>query len=213
MKVQDKVLRALVIVFAMLVFINIVTIVALGKAFDKPTTSVSTEVLGAVFAPVAEPNVVNVNLVRPPRKVVNPGDAVEENMTITNTAEFSIYFRTKCIVRVDDADGNEIKSFKPMVKVNMSEDWECKDGYWYYMKAVEPGETIVGPVDSIVYSDAFADHRDYKIYVPMIVESVEAMGIGIEEVNCWPNKNINEVDYKRLNEPAEWTTSTKIIIG
>lgn len=209
-KSNNKKLKVVLIVLAILTFVNIVGIVLVEHALSLPRTSVNTEVLGAVFNAESEPNIIDIALVRPPRKAVNPGDVTDESSTITNTSNVPLYFRGTYKIVVEDGEGNVVDGFKSNVKVNVDENWKLRDGYWYYDDIVAADDKIPGMIASIEYSDEFSEHFDYKVYVPIVIESVEAGNSEIEDANCWPDEDIDAVDYKRLNESASWTTNTTI---
>jgi hypothetical protein len=203
-------MKILIAILAILTFLNIALYFWLGTKLDGPRTSVTSDVLGAVFYNETDAQVIDVPLARPPRKAVNPGDISEQDMTLTNTVDFPIYFRAQYILRIDDADGNKVENFDANVIVHMSDKWDLRDGYWYYTEAVHPGEAIDGMIASIEYSENFAEHRDYKVYLPFVVESVEVCGNDIHDIDYWPNTDINSVDYKRLDQDAELTINIEI---
>lgn len=209
---SNKTLKRIILVLAILTLINIVAIIGVTTTLNAPRTSVQTEILGAAFKSEEGPNTIEIGLIRPPRKMVEPGETSTQKSTITNTADFQTYLRASYIVVVEDVKGKRVEEFESQVNVNINNGWKFKDGYWYYEKIIEPGEQIASPIDSITYSEKFAEHRDYKVYVPLIVESVEAKENDIDEIDYWPNEDVNKVDYKRLNESAEWTASATIKI-
>lgn len=207
---STKSIKIFIAVLAILTLFNIALYFWLGTKLDDPRASVTADVLGAVFYNETDAQVIDVPLVRPPRKAVNPGDISEQDMTLTNTSDDTIYFRAKYILCIEDADDNKVENFDSNVIVHMNDKWDLCDGYWYYTEAVHPGETIDGMIASIEYSENFAEHRDYQVYLPFIVESVETCGNYIYDIDYWPNTDINSVDYKRLDQDAEWTTNIEI---
>lgn len=209
---SDKMLKRIVIVLAVLTVFNLMATIGVSMALNAPQTNTQIEVLGTTFKLEEESNTLTIDLIRPPRTTVAPGEKVEQKQTLTNTADFSLYFRAIYEVRIEDANGAEVQDFESDVTIVMNDNWYYKEGYWYYDGVVKSGMTIDGPIASIEYSAEFAAHRDYKVYVPLIIESVEMRANLIHEVDYWPNKNIAKVDHKRMNEKAEWTQKAEIII-
>lgn len=209
---SNKTLKIIIIILAICTVFNICAIAHVDALLAAPQTNVQTAVLGAVFKDRAYAKTIDVDLVRPPRKAVNPGDEDVQTQTLTNTAEFPIYFRSAYLIRIDDERGNAIENFESNVIVTLNGNWEYRDGYLYYKEMVMPGETISGPIDSIKYSENFDNHRNYRVYVPMVIESVEARDCEIEDVDYWPDEDVYAVDYKRMNEAAEWSVKAEIII-
>lgn len=197
-----------IIVAACLTLCNIGAIIYLDHVADKPLSSYSVDVLGAVFKDTPEEGVIDVNLVRPPRVAVFPGETSEQNSTLTNDADFSIYLRAAYRVEIRDGENNIVEDFDEHVIIDVHGDWLLKDGYFYYQGAVEAGESIPGPIRCITYSPDFAAHIDYKVYVPVLIESVQAVE-DIENVDYWPEQDINKVGIEN-KEKTTWTTKVMI---
>ena len=209
---SNKTLKRIILVFVILTLINTIAIIGVTEALNTPRTSVQIEVLGAAFNQETDKNSLEIGLIRPPRKMVNPGNISEQHSTITNTSDSKTYLRASYVVIVEDADGKRVEEFESEVSVKINEGWKLKDGYWYYEKGIAPNERIAGPINTISYSEKFTEHLDYKVYVPLVVEGVEAKENEINEIDYWPNEDINKVDYKRLNESAKWSGADATII-
>lgn len=207
---SEKFLKRTIFVMAAMVLFNVVMLVRLNAIINAPQTTVKTEVLGAVFRDTSSPNIIDVPLVRPPRQAVIPGDKCEQGLTLTNTTDSPIYFRCTYMIRIEDGDDLQIAEYDSNVNVGVNENWEYRDGYWYYKELVQPGEQIPGPIDYIEYSDNFDDHLDYQVYVPLVIEGVEARGYEIEDVYYWPETDVREIDHYRRGEGGTWTTAIKI---
>ena len=202
-----KTLKIIIAILAIVTLVNIVTIVHVSGLLNAPLTNTKTEVFGAVIIDDSPENTIDINLIRPPRVAVKAGDTVNQNANITNTSDLSLYFRCIYKIYIEDKNGNMIENLSNLVDIKTNDNWVYEDGYWYYTSSVMPTEKIPSPVESITYSEKFSNYIGYKIYIPLIVESVETCNIAISEVNYWPQNDINKVDYKRLNESANWTTT------
>ena len=208
---QNKILTIIIIVLAALTLFNIGALCYIEVAEARPHSAYTVEVLGAVFKEESEPNAIDIHLVRPPRVAVIPGEESTTGSTITNTATFPTYLRATYRVDIKDKPGNMVADFVSKVDVKISDGWYYRDGFWYYSSAIQPGEKVPGPIESITYSADFADHMDYKVYVPVLVESVEAAENTIFDINYWPNKNIQKINIENyMKDEVTWTT--KVVI-
>lgn len=204
----------LIIVMLSILTFNVVGIFYCDYLLSQPRSQYDIEVLGGVFKTASEPSeniVVDIDLIPPPRQVVVPGEKAIQTATITNTSDCALYFRSTYKVDVKDADGKVVESMYSKVKVNINDDWSYRDGYWYYTEVLNPGQQIPGLIESIEYSEDFAEHNDYRIYVPVLFESVEVAENALSDIDYWPNKNINKIDYTdALNKETKWTVKASI---
>ena len=135
---SNKKLITIIIILAVIVVANIFGIFFLDNLLSKPIASYSVEVFGATFAEsVSESNVVEINLIRPPRQVVNPGTTNLVNSKITNTHDEAIYVRATYKVDIENEDGIQTIGLHDDVSINTAEGWFYVDGYWYYEKPVD----------------------------------------------------------------------------
>ena len=208
---QNKILTIIIIVLAALTLFNIGALCYIEVAEARPHSAYTVEVLGAVFKEESEPNAIDIHLVRPPRVAVMPGEESVTGSAITNTAPFETFIRATYRVDIKDKAGNLVKDFNSKVVVNINEGWFYHDGYWYYDSAIKPEEKIPGPIKSIVYSEDFSEHMDYKVYIPVLVESVETADNTIFDINYWPDKNIQKINIEDyMSGEISWTT--KVVI-
>lgn len=210
MKFNTKTMIILIAILAILTVFNIASIAYIDYTATQPQSSYTITTMGAAFKSPTEPNVIELNLIRPPREVVYPGEIAYSDAKITNTADFETYLRATYRVDVKDASGKVIPEYNSWVDVMIGDGWYCQDGYWYYYTPVQPGESVPGPIKAIEYSANFANFLDSQVYVPVLIESVEAAGNEISEIEYWPNQNIQKVDYENLEKEISWTT--KVVI-
>ena len=208
---SDKIIKICIIVLAAFTLFNIGSILYLSHLEQQPQTSYTVDVLGAVFKQPAEDSVIDIDLVRPPRVAINPGETVKQPSTMTNTGNVPLYFRSTYRIDIKDGEGNLIEGFDDNVVVQLNEGWTEKDGYWYYNNAVKVGEKLSGPIFSISYSDAFSEHLDYKIYIPVLIESVEVRDVAIENIDYWPEEDINKIEVEDWVD-NHMTWSQKVVI-
>lgn len=68
---------------------------------------------------------------------VMPGDVVSKMVTVENTCEHPFYLRVKLVYGID----SQALPAEDCVKLNIdSENWKLKDGWYYYVGTLLPGE-------------------------------------------------------------------------
>ena len=196
-----------------MIAINIVGIIHTTEAMESPMSTYSIEVLGATFKEaVKDASIVEINLIRPPREVVEVGTETKPSMTITNTYNNPIYIRATYKVDIENENGKLVKDMNSAVQVTMNSNWTYCNGYWYYKDAVEANEKIECPVSSIYYGEEFAEHIEYKVYIPLLIESVEVNGVSALEAIGWDNIDINKIDaHEHLPKDVSWTQKVTFI--
>lgn len=84
--------RTMLIVSFVLIVLSIINIAAALIIEKISKRSYTVEIFGTVFKEEnSESNVIDVDLIRPPRTVVIPGETTYPDSTIQNTADFDIY--------------------------------------------------------------------------------------------------------------------------
>ena len=205
---SQKTMKILVLVLAIFTIMNIFAICFVDQIIAASMSDFKTVVLGTAFGhESADDNTIDINLIRPPMTVTNPGTTVAQNFEIK---DFKTNSYVRAIFKIIIEDGNKqiVSDFQEAVEIEMNDGWIFRDGYWYYSDVIPSDSSIQSPIKSIYYSDSFADHMDYKVYIPMIIECVESNDLQIGQIDCWPNNDIDNVDYKRFNETDSWVTTT-----
>lgn len=89
---------------------------------------------------------------------VMPGSSVTKIVVVKNVGESAAYVRSAVGVEVFFADGTSAAA-PPLLSIDFNaEDWLYSGGYYYYFKALEPGETSE-PIFTQVKFDASLDNR------------------------------------------------------
>ena len=209
---KRKTLIAIIVILAILTSINTIAIFAMDNILNRPQAAYSVEILGTVFKEdISDTDVIEIDLIRPPRTVVIPGETTYPESTAINTADFDIYLRAAYRVEVRNEEGIIVNGFDDKVNIVVNDGWEYTDNYWHYSKPLSPGERVPGLVQSIEYSETFKDFLAYEIYIPVLVEALEATGT--KDDKYWSNKHINNInpeDY--INDNMSWTQKAEIII-
>lgn len=92
---------------------------------------------------------------------VKPGLTVSKRVAVENTEE-SAWVRVKCEIICHDANNEPMELDKELLEslilMDMNtEDWICKDGWWYYQKSLEKGDRTDILMDSITFSSAMGN--------------------------------------------------------
>lgn len=211
---KQKTIIIIITILALLSLFNIVCVCAIDIMMDRPHTSYSIEVFGAAFKEEnKDANTIEIHLIRPPRTVVVPGETTYPKFTAGNVAEFDVYLRASYKIEVRDADGNVVSGIDDNIKITMNENWEQNGDYFFYKEVLSPNEKVPGPIKSIQYSEEFYGYLDYNVYIPVLVEGIEAKDSSVKEIDNWSGKHIkdiNPLDY--LKENMSWTQKAEIII-
>lgn len=205
--------RTMLVISFILITLAIISIAAALIIEKISKRSYTVEIFGTVFKEVnSASNVIDVDLIRPPRTVVIPGETTYPDSTIQNTADFDIYIRANYRVEVRDKDNKSIFGFDDDVDVDVNEGWEFNGRYWIYQGVLEPGEEIPGLIKSIKYDHDFSRHLDYNVYIPVLVECTAAEG-NIDKIDNWPDKNIKKIKIEDwIDEEIFWTQKVQILI-
>lgn len=88
--------------------------------------------------------------------VVMPGDVVSRIVTVENVGEQSLYLRVKLITSIE---GEELSTQNVLGMNINTEEWTYKDGYYYYYKALEPGEVSSTLFTEITINGELVDNK------------------------------------------------------
>jgi len=145
--------RLLVLLLAVLISLTLVlsTTFSWFTQSDKITNTLETKDLGFSF---------KVNEVFSPPGTITPGQDIEKVVNVKNTGDMPGFVRVLVLAEIISADGDVLEA-KPGVtfafkSLNVT-DWtpgnkkmwaDGKDGYYYYLDKLEPGQTTKEPLFS-----------------------------------------------------------------
>lgn len=109
-------------------------------------------------------------------------NAVKKNVNVTNNSSYPVYVRATYVAYwVSNTDGSvllEVPTISGTLHINngtaetAGEPWIKKDdGYCYYNKIVQPGDTTLNFIDEIAPS---VEKPGYHLVIDVIAESVQA---------------------------------------
>lgn len=103
----------------------------------------------------------------------------KENVHFQNTGDVPVYMRARLVINWTDANGKIV----PAVPENYTytedglpsatdTDWVQRGNYYYYTKAVQPGESTTNLVDRITATTP--NDPEYYLLVDVLVETIQA---------------------------------------
>ena len=121
--------------------------------------------------------------------IVMPGDTVSKIVTVENTGDHPLYLRVKLTEGVSD----EALTDDDCLDININRScWLAKDGYYYYYRALQSGETTE-QLFSEVYFDLYNIDNKYlgKYFTLNVAASaVQSENNGSDVLNAmgWPEE-------------------------
>ena len=110
----------------------------------------------------------------------------KQNVSIRNTGDISGFIRATLVINWVDADG-KVLAAAPVESVDYTAEWGSNlwqmgsDGYWYYTKAVSPGETTDLLLKSLTPGTA---PEGYRLQVQILATAIQAEPVAAVE-SAW----------------------------
>ena len=103
------------------------------------------------------------------------------NVNVTNTSDIKAYIRVKLVTyRVNNAtEPQHIGGPAVIPEFDLGDNWEEKDGYYYYKLPVDPGQQPKDPLNSsaIVLVESYGDVDGGKQVIEVMAEAIQADGV------------------------------------
>lgn len=121
--------------------------------------------------------------------IVMPGDTVSKIVTVENTGDHPLYLRVKLTEGVSD----EVLTTDDCLDININRScWLEKDGYYYYYRALQSGETTE-QLFSEVYFDLYNIDNKYlgkHFTLNVAASAVQSENNGSDVLNAigWPEE-------------------------
>lgn len=101
----------------------------------------------------------------------------KKNVKITNTGSTDAYIRATYVVNWVDAEGNIVTSVPDGYKYELTENpdktWtEGKDGYFYYLSPVAPGESTPGSL--LTCTVTYPKNPEYTLSVEILATAIQS---------------------------------------
>ena len=125
-------------------------------------------------------------------KDMYPGEAVAKDPTVTNKGANPAFVR----IKVEWPESPEVSYRTDYVDNKLGEGWvEADDGYFYYTKPLEIGQSTDALFDQIVLSTKTTNGYDGSYDIVVTAEAVQAQGakpsyddvklMGVDEIAAW----------------------------
>lgn len=118
---------------------------------------------------------------------VKPGVTVSKRVAVENKEE-SAWVRVKCEFTIYDADKIlmelDQEDLEALIIMDMNtQDWTCKDGWWYYQKPLQKGDRTNLLLESITFSETMGNvFQGSTIQFEVLAQAVQVANNGS---NVW----------------------------
>lgn len=120
---------------------------------------------------------------------VVPGDKVDKLVAVENTGSVDFYTRVSIEKIIKAADGETELNFNHITLNINTKDWTEKDGYYYYNKAVKPGETTEPLFTTVTFGGALGnEYMNAHVEVNVSAQAVQSKNNGDSALEAagWP---------------------------
>ena len=117
---------------------------------------------------------------------VMPGETVSKIPYVDNTGTADFYARIKLVSSIT-VDGEELPT--DVIELDISEDWTLQDGWYYYTKAVKPGEATTPLFTGVTFvTEMGNEYQNAEVTIEVIAESVQSKNNGAtwQDAAGWP---------------------------
>lgn len=120
---------------------------------------------------------------------IMPGMTVTKIAEIKNTGASEAWVRVKVEKNIQLQAEVEVNPNPDLVELTLNADWEARDGYYYYKKALKPGE-VTAPIFSAVTFNASMgnEYQNATATVDVQAQAVQTANNGTTalEAQGWP---------------------------
>lgn len=117
---------------------------------------------------------------------VMPGQTVSKIPYLDNTGTADFYARIQLVSRIE-VDGKELNA--DVIELDISEDWVLQNGWYYYTKAVLPGEKTTPLFTGVTFKTAMSnEYQNATVTIEVNAEAVQSKNNGAtwQDAAGWP---------------------------
>ncbi len=118
-----------------------------------------------------------------------PATTVSRVVTVKNTGKLPVYIRVKLDQTVNDESGLPA-DWKRLISCNLNlTDWTLRDGYYYYNRALEPGEAAKPLFDKVAFAPSMGNEFVNKsVQFSITAQATQAYENGTSPLDAvgWP---------------------------
>lgn len=123
---------------------------------------------------------------------IEPGDDVTKKVYGENNGTVDFYLRVKVVKTITDKDGRTDTLNFDQITIDLNTtDWTEKDGYYYYNKALKPGEKSVPLFTKVSFSEDLPNaYMEAKVEIDVTMQAVQAKNNGDSPFTAtgWPEE-------------------------
>jgi len=123
---------------------------------------------------------------------IEPGDDVTKKVYGENNGTVDFYLRVKVVKTITDKNGKtDTLNFDNITLDLNTTDWTEKDGFYYYNKALKPGEKSVPLFTKVHFSDELGnEYMEAEIVIDVTMQAVQAKNNGDSPFTAtgWPEE-------------------------
>ena len=125
---------------------------------------------------------------------VMPGTKVTKIVEVKNTGTGAAFVRLRVETEVHSAEGQEMDPKHVRLDFNQT-DWIYRDGYYYYARSLQPGETTVPLLTAVTFAAEMGnEYQNATAYVNVKAHAVQSANNGDDPLNAegWPSDAVPE---------------------
>ena len=125
---------------------------------------------------------------------VMPGTKVTKIVEVKNTGTGAAFVRLRVETEVLSAEGVKMDSKHVRLDFNQT-DWIYRDGYYYYARSLQPGETTVPLFNTVTFAAEMGNqYQNATAHVKVIAYAVQSANNGDDPLNAegWPSDAVPE---------------------
>lgn len=142
---------------------------------------------------------------------VMPGTKVTKIVKVENTGTGAAFVRLRVETEVHSAEGQKMGPKHVRLDFNQT-DWIYRDGYYYYARSLQPGETTVPLFTAVTFAAEMGnEYQNATAHVNVSAYAVQSANNGDDPLNAegWPSDTQAEPTAVPTNPPEPTAVPTE----